>query len=61
MPAANEPKRVVARRTVWRILRQYVDTMLARFSPPEELIKKVEEKLPATPESGTNEPRPPSQ
>jgi hypothetical protein len=45
MPAAKDIRRVAARRTVWKILRRYIDAMMARFQPPEELIKRVEEKL----------------
>jgi hypothetical protein len=41
------------------MLRRYVDGMLARFSPPEDLVRRVEEKLPAATEGTTTEPRPP--
>jgi hypothetical protein len=56
MPAAKDIKKVVARRTVWEILRKYVDLMMGRFPPPEELLKRVEEKLP---DGTTSEARPP--
>ena len=56
MPAVKDMKKVVARRTVWEILRKYVDLMMGRFPPPEELLKRVEEKLP---DGTTSEARPP--
>ena len=50
MPAAKDIKRFNARRAVWTILRKYVATMMGRFSPPEELITRVEKAIPGTAE-----------
>jgi hypothetical protein len=45
MPAAKDLKKVVARRTIWKVLQQYINAMMGRFPPPEKLIERVEEKL----------------
>jgi len=41
MPAAKDIQGAAARRTIWVILRQYVQTMMSRLPPPEKLIERV--------------------